>query len=122
MRITPTSGLSPDEINRLIMEAESSVDSDRYTKETIMLRNKLDSLVRNTQRTFAEFGSSLSDNDQQMGKRALSEGEAAAKSDELEKIRSALSDVERLAGQLTNVMLSAALEEEVAPEEIEGAH
>jgi hypothetical protein len=78
--------------------------------------------VRNTQRTFAEFGSSLSDNDQQMGKRALSEGEAAAKSDELEKIRSALSDVERLAGQLTNVMLSAALEEEVAPEEIEGAH
>src|SRR5215210_2884886 len=121
MRITPTSGLSPDEISRLIMEAESSVDSDRYTKETIMLRNKLDSLVRNTQRTFAEFSSSLPDNEQQMGKRALTEGEAAAKSDDLEQIRAALSDVERLAGQLTNVMLSAALEE-AAPEEIEGAH
>ncbi|HEX8138363.1 MAG TPA: molecular chaperone DnaK [Pyrinomonadaceae bacterium] len=122
MRITPTSGLSPDEINRLIMEAESSVDSDRYVKELIMLRNKLDSLVRNTMRTFNEFGSSLSDNEQQMGKRALTEGEAAVKSDDLEQVRTALSDVERLAGQLTNVMLSAAMEEEIAPEEIEGAH
>ena len=75
MRITPTSGLSPDEINRLIMEAESSVESDKQTKETIMLRNKLDSLVRNTQRTFAEFGSSLSENDQQIGRRALSDGD-----------------------------------------------
>jgi hypothetical protein len=87
-----------------------------------MLRNKLDSLVRNTMRTFNEFGSSLSDNEQQIGKRALSEGEMASKSDDLEQIRSALNDVERLAGQLTNVMLSAALEEEIAPEEIEGAH
>jgi molecular chaperone DnaK len=103
------------------MEAESSVDTDRYAKETILLRNKLDGLVRNTQRTFAEFASSLTDNDQQIGRRALSEGEAAAKSSDAEEIRNALSGVERLAGQLTNVMLSASLEE-VAPEEIEGAH
>ena len=69
---------------------------------------------------FAEFGPSLSENDQQIGRRALSDGDAASKSDDLEQIRAALSDVERLAGQLTNVMLSAAIE--IEPEEIEGAH
>src|SRR5688500_18647983 len=60
MRVTPTSGLSPDEINRLIVEAETSGDADRRAKEIIGLRNKLDTLVRNTRRAFVEFGNSLS--------------------------------------------------------------
>jgi len=49
MRITPTSGLTPDEIDRLIREADDFADTDRGAKETVMLRNKLDSLLRNTQ-------------------------------------------------------------------------
>jgi molecular chaperone DnaK len=61
MRVTPTSGLSPDEIGRLIIEAETSVEADRRAKEIIGLRNKLDTLVRNTRRAFVEFGGSLSD-------------------------------------------------------------
>src|SRR6476659_1056006 len=44
MRIPPTSGLTPDEIDRLIREAEEFADSDRGAKETIVLRNKLESL------------------------------------------------------------------------------
>jgi molecular chaperone DnaK len=35
MRITPTSGLSPDEIDRLIHEAEDFADSDRAAKEVL---------------------------------------------------------------------------------------
>src|SRR5437588_2670517 len=64
MKVTPTSGLSPDEIERLIREAETSAESDREVREAIALRNKLESLVKNTQRTFLEFGGLLSDNDQ----------------------------------------------------------
>src|SRR5713101_2014356 len=56
MRITPTSGLPPDEIERLIKEAESSAESDREVREAIALQNKLVSLVKNTQRSFLEFG------------------------------------------------------------------
>src|SRR5438445_2360606 len=86
MRITPTSGLSPDEIERLIREAETSAESDREVREAIALRNKLESLVKNTQRTFLEFGGLLSDNDQQIGTRVLGEGEAAINSKALEEI------------------------------------
>src|SRR2546429_3386513 len=46
MRITPTSALSTDQINRLIAEAESSLDTDRRVREVIGLRNKLDTLAR----------------------------------------------------------------------------
>jgi molecular chaperone DnaK len=106
MRVTPTSGLSADEINRLIMEAENSMDSDRRLKELIALRNKLDSLVRNTQRAFTEFGDSLSPADKQTGKRTLSEGENAAQSDNMEDIGRSLEAVEQLAAQLTLAMMN----------------
>src|SRR5262247_2458838 len=59
MRITPTSGLTPDEIDRLIREADDFADIDRDAKERVDLNNKLSSLVRNTQRSFAEFGGLL---------------------------------------------------------------
>ena len=120
MRITPTSGLSADEISRLIMEAEASSDADRRLKEVIGLRNKLDSLVRNTQRTFMEFGSALPADDHQTGKRVLIEGETAAKSDNLEEIERSLDGVERLAAQLTNLMLSSVMN--ISSEQVEESH
>jgi molecular chaperone DnaK len=108
MRITPTSGLSPDEINRLIMEAEASIDADRRIKEVIALRNKLDGLVRNTQRAFTEFSQMLSADERRNGQRALSEGASATQADNPEEIRHAIEVVEHLATQLTYAMMNPA--------------
>ncbi|HEX8650608.1 MAG TPA: molecular chaperone DnaK [Pyrinomonadaceae bacterium] len=108
MRITPTSGLSPDEINRLIMEAEASIDADRRIKEVIALRNKLDGLVRNTQRAFTEFNQMLSADERRNGQRALTEGAAATQADNPEEIRHAIEVVEHLATQLTYAMMNPA--------------
>ncbi len=60
MRVTPTSGLNPDEIDSLISEAAISAGKDQQIKEIIHLRNRLDSLTRNTQRTFKELSAALS--------------------------------------------------------------
>ena len=54
MRITPTSGLPPDQIERLIEEAEAYTEADRRVKEVVVLRNKLESLLRNTQKGFTK--------------------------------------------------------------------
>lgn len=108
MRITPTSGLSPDEIERLIREAETSAEADREVRETIALRNKLESLIKNTQRSFLEFGGLLSPNDQQIGQRVLSEAEAALDSDNPTEISKGLDPLERLATQLTTAMMQPA--------------
>jgi molecular chaperone DnaK len=119
MRITPSSGLSPDEINRLMLEAQASVESDRRVIEVIGMRNKLDGLVRNTQLTLAEFGGSLSADERHEAQATLVEGEKATHSDNPEEINQALSAVERVATQLTNVMLST----NPSPvNEIEGSH
>jgi molecular chaperone DnaK len=105
MQVTPTSGLSADEIERLIAEATTSAETDRRIKEIISLRSRLEGLVRNTQRTFREFGGALSADDRQMGQLALIEGEEAVKSEDPEQIHRAHGAVERLASLLTMAML-----------------
>jgi molecular chaperone DnaK len=112
MRITPTSGLSQDEIDRIINEAQTSADSDRTLREKVDLNNKLTSLVKNTQRAFLEFGGLLSKENQENGQIILNEGEAAIGAEEVGAIRLALDSVDRLARQLTNAMMKQTDESE----------
>jgi len=116
MRITPTSGLAPDEIQQLIKEAEGFAETDRSAKEMVVMRNKLESLLRNTQKSFAKFGGMLSQNDQEIAERVFSEAETATTSETNETINKALTALERVAAQLTAAMMnptneSAATEE-----------
>jgi len=105
MRITPTSGLTPDEIDRLIRESEEFADSDRATKELLVLRTKLDSLLRNTKKSFTKFGGLLPEIEQESAETVFTEAEAASKTEKLEDLKIAMSKLERVAGQLTSAML-----------------
>lgn len=108
MRITPTSGLTPDEIDRLIREADDFAESDRTAKEVVVLRGKLESLLRNTQKSFAKFGGLLSQNDQDLAERTFGEAESATKTPSVDEINKALTDLERTAAQLTSAMMNTA--------------
>ena len=108
MRITPTSGLAPEEIDRLIREADDFADTDRTVKEVLLMKNKLDSLLRNTKRSFTKFGGMLSGEQQEVADRVFGEAEAAVKSEEIGEMRKVLTSLEVVAGQLTSAMLSAA--------------
>jgi molecular chaperone DnaK len=107
MRITPSSGLAPDEIQQFIKEAEGFADADRAAKEIVILRTKLESLLRNTQKAFTKFGGMLSSNDQEIAERIFGEAEATAlKAEGRDDIDKALTALERVAGQLTSVMMN----------------
>jgi molecular chaperone DnaK len=108
MRITPTSGLNPDEIDILIAEATTSAGKDQRAKELIHMRNRLDSLLRNTQRTFKELAAALSQEERQDATRVFTESAEAVESTDEEHVRRALADVERIASVLTNAMLGGA--------------
>src|SRR5947209_10873842 len=96
MKVTPTSGLASDEIDRIIREAETSAESDRALREKLDLNNKLTTLVKNTQRTFLEFGGMLSAENQENGQRVLKDGEHAINSEQVGALRMPLDGVERL--------------------------
>jgi molecular chaperone DnaK len=106
MRITPTSGLNPDEIDRLIREADQFADSDRGAKEMVMLRNRLESLLKNTQKSFNKFGGLLSQNDQEIAERIFADAQAATRSNNVDSINKALNGLERTAARLTSAMMN----------------
>jgi molecular chaperone DnaK len=110
MRITPTSGLSQDEIERIITEAANAAESDREQRDRVDLSNKLSSLVRNTQKAFSEFGNLLPMEAQKSAELLLKGGEEALSSNEIGEIRMALDGVDRLARQLTNAMMHQSIE------------
>lgn len=108
MQITPSSGLAPDEIDRLIMEAETSVERDKETKDLIVSRNRLDSLLKNTRRAMAEFGKSLEVAQQQEINGILGDAEEALSSDDLTVIEEAMKKAEEAGNQLTTLLMVAA--------------
>lgn len=106
IRITPTSGLSPEEIDRLIREATDLADSDKVAKEFLVLRTKLESLLRNTKKSFAEFGGLLSEIDRETADKVFKDAEAASQIERVEEINIVMNKLERVAGQLTSAMLN----------------
>jgi molecular chaperone DnaK len=105
MQITPSSGLAPDEIERLIMEAETSIEQDKEAKDLIMSRNRLDSLLKNTRRTMAEFGKSLEVKQQQEINSVLGEAEEFLVSGDQKEIEDALKKAEDAANKLTEALM-----------------
>ena len=108
MQITPSSGLAPEEIDRLIMEAETSVEADRATKEIIMQRNRLESLIKNTRRALSEFGRSLPLEQQQEINAALDEAEEKVDADDVILLQKTLSVVEEESNKLTEAVMTMA--------------
>ena len=107
MQITPSSGLAPDEIELLIMEAESSVEKDRAAKEFILHRNRLDSLIKNTRKAITEFGKSIALEEQKEINATLNEAEESLGSEDSGEIQKQLAKVENAANQLTESLLAA---------------
>jgi hypothetical protein len=72
------------------------------------MRNRLDSLARNTQRTFKELSAALNSDERQDALRTFNECTEAVHSADADQVQRALSNVERIAILLTNAMMSGA--------------
>lgn len=106
MQITPSSGLAPDEIDRLIAEAELSTENDKQAKQMILERNKLDSLVKSTRRAMSEFGRQLPHEHQLEINGVLNEAEDSLKKEDFGDLKNSFKKVENAANKLTEAMMT----------------
>ena len=107
MQITPSSGLAPDEIEQLIVEATNSIEKDRETKDLIMMRNRLDSLIRSTRRALHEFGSSVPPEQKEAIEGILIQAEEGLSSENTGEVAAIYTNVEFAAAQLTESLMAA---------------
>ncbi|HMQ02542.1 MAG TPA: molecular chaperone DnaK [Pyrinomonadaceae bacterium] len=107
MQITPSSGLSPSEIERLIIEAETSVERDREERETINKRNQLETLIRNARKAMSDVGKAFPLEFQQEINGSLGEADEILKNGGAADIAQAIATVEATSSKITEAVLTA---------------
>ena len=78
--ITASSGLTKDEIERMVKDAEAHADEDRKRREEIEAKNRLDSLIYASEKTFNENKAKLSGADASAFESALADAKKALES------------------------------------------
>ena len=98
--ITASSGLSKDEVARMVKEAETNADEDARRRQEVELRNETDSLVYATQRSLTEEQAKLSSEERTAIERAIDDARAALNGNDLDSIRRAQEGLRRAAQTL----------------------
>jgi len=105
--ITASSGLTKDEIDRMVKDAESHAAEDTKRKQEIETRNQADSLVYSTERTLSEHGAKLAEADRKAVEEALGEAKEALKGEDIERIKRAQDTLMRASHKLAEIMYRA---------------
>jgi len=88
--ITASSGLSEDEVNRMVKEAESHGDEDRRRRREVEIRNEADMLIYQTEKTVNENRAALTDADVTEVEKAINDAKEALKAQDTPRIEAAV--------------------------------
>lgn len=98
--IRASSGLSDEEIRRMVQDAELHADEDRRTRELVTARNHADSMLHATQKSLAELGEKVPGADRARIEEAVSALKDALKSDDKDLIERRTNELTELSGKL----------------------
>ncbi|MET3850421.1 molecular chaperone DnaK [Paenibacillus sp. OAE614] len=99
--ITSSSGLSDDEVERMMKDAEAHAEEDRQRKELIEAKNNADQLVYSTEKTIKDLGDKVDASEVEKANAAKDKVKAAIDSDDLEQIKSATEELTEIVQQLS---------------------
>jgi len=107
IRVTASGGLSSQEIERLVSEAQSHAEEDQKRRELADLRNKAEGLSYATERTLEEYGEHIGNADQQALREAIEKTREARAAGELPALTSAVDELSALSYQMTEQLYAA---------------
>ncbi|MEP7305481.1 MAG: molecular chaperone DnaK [Acidobacteriota bacterium] len=93
--ISGSSGLSKDDVARLVKEAESHASEDRKQREVIDARNQADSLAYQVERTLHDHRDQLPASDVSRIEAAIAAARTAAQADDLKAVTQAVDELQR---------------------------
>ncbi|MDQ7784170.1 MAG: molecular chaperone DnaK [Desulfomonilaceae bacterium] len=102
--ITASSGLSEDEIQKMVRDAERNAAEDRRKRDVIDARNQADALVYNVEKLAKENRDRLNPNDVTAVESALRQTKDAMESGDLERIRSSMDVLNSASHQMAQTL------------------
>ena len=107
IQIQNSSGLSEEEINRMVKDAEANAESDKKKREAIDAKNEADSLVYSTEKTLKDFGDKVNASDKGAIESALNELKEALKGDNTEDIKKKTEALKQASYKIAEEMYKA---------------
>lgn len=111
IRLESSSGLSEDEIEKMVNEAESHSQEDKDKRATIEIRNQGDSLLYQTEKTLQEHGDKLDADDKAKVDAALAELKSALEGEDTAAIEAASTKVNESSHKLAEALYAAGAQE-----------
>jgi len=87
IQIQASGGLSDEEIEKMVKDAEANKESDKKKRESVDVRNQADTLIHSTEKNLKEHGSKVSDAEKKAIEDSASALKDAIKSDDIEDIK-----------------------------------
>jgi len=106
IEITPAGGLSEQEIERLVQEAEELRSSDYERKEVRRMKNRLEGLVYTNERVFGQFKDMLEADERSEIHETLLQARSALVSDNKADLEAASYDLNAISAKLSDLMLN----------------
>jgi molecular chaperone DnaK len=86
IKIQASSGLSEDEINRMVKDAESHAEEDKKALEIVTARNACDAMIHSVKKALADYGDKIDADEKGRIEAALKEAEEAMKGNDKDAI------------------------------------
>ncbi|NDB67482.1 MAG: molecular chaperone DnaK [Methylocystaceae bacterium] len=114
IKITASSGLSEEEIQKMVKDAELNADADKKRSELIQSKNQLDQLVYQTEKTLKELGDKVEGSIKSEVDAALTKAKEVTSKEDLEAIKSAMTVLEAANTKLAEKVYAQASQQQAA--------
>jgi molecular chaperone DnaK len=115
IKIQASSGLSEDEIQRMVKDAEANAEEDKKLRELVDTRNQCDAMIHSVRKSLAEHGDKVGADDKGRIEAALKDAEDAIKGDDKDAIEAKTQALAQVAQKLGEAMQQAQQPEGAAP-------
>jgi len=114
IRITASSGLTEEEIEKMKRDAELHADEDKQRKELVETRNQADALVHASEKSLKDLGDKVDDETKANVEKEIENVKNALKEDNVESIKSAMEALTNASHKLAELMYAQAAKENPA--------
>jgi molecular chaperone DnaK len=107
IRITASGGLSDEEIEKMVSDAEANAEADKKFEQLIAARNSADGMIHAAKKTLEEAGEHATADERSAIEAAISEAEEAVKGDDKDAIEAATTKLTEATGSVAQKMYAA---------------
>ena len=112
IRIESSSGLSDEEIKRMVKEAESHAQEDKQEREKAEARNEADNLIYTTEKSLRDYGDKITEDDRKTIETAVADLRKAMESDKVEEMKPKIEALKQAAYKLAEEVYKSTASQE----------